>query len=173
MDRPALFWDVDRYFYGSATNPSQTRRQVLDQYQARLQQLYPRRCCDEDERKTIRLPAPQVTHIRPHCLVCGNNGEENSTKKEPFSGEENVAATTRRQPKAKITFSVMERSLKPVRNLFYNLPGHVAFRRACDDLGHNLTIRNCGPAFALQQVMLVVAAEDLDRTFEPTQDIAV
>jgi hypothetical protein len=49
----------------------------------------------------------------------------------------------------------------------------VAFRRACDNLGHNLTIRNCGPAFALQQVMLVVAAEDLDRTFEPTQDIAV
>jgi tRNA-dihydrouridine synthase A len=171
MDQPALFWDVDRYFYGSATNPSQTRRQVLDQYKARLQQLYPRRCCDEDERKTIRLPAPQVTHTRPHCVLCGN-GEERSTKEHYSGGGETVTA---RPPlvvvaKAKITHSIMERSLKPVRNLFYNLPGHAAFRRACDDLGHNMTIRNCGPAFALQQALLVVPAENLDRAFEPTQE---
>jgi hypothetical protein len=44
IDNPALFADVDRYFYGLPSNPCRNRRQVLEAYcQYLMEQLYPRR----------------------------------------------------------------------------------------------------------------------------------
>ncbi|KAL3911279.1 MAG: hypothetical protein SGILL_007343, partial [Bacillariaceae sp.] len=36
-DNPCIFWDADRYFYGEATNPCQTRREILEKYCAYLE----------------------------------------------------------------------------------------------------------------------------------------
>ncbi|CAD7976031.1 unnamed protein product [Amoebophrya sp. A25] len=44
MDSPAIFADVDRFFYGEATNPCRTRREVLEKYSEYLARLYPAQC---------------------------------------------------------------------------------------------------------------------------------
>lgn len=82
IENPAQFWDVDRYFYGS-TNPCQNRRQVLEQYCQYLEQTYPRRCCDDDERITTKIPAPTpVVRYHEYCNVCREmyGGDEEEKK---------------------------------------------------------------------------------------------
>ena len=72
MENPSLFWDVDRYFYGMAENPCQNRRQVLLEYCHYLEETYPRRCCDHDDRITYRFPPPNVQRKRHdlYCRIC-------------------------------------------------------------------------------------------------------
>jgi len=71
MDDPVQFWDVDRYWYNDkAGNPVHCRRDILDQYCAFLESLYPRRCCDACAHVTSRIPAPAVVHHTRHCTRC-------------------------------------------------------------------------------------------------------
>ena len=134
IDNPAQFWDVDRYFYGS-TNPCQNRRQVLEQYCRYLEQTYPRRCCDDDERTTIKIPAPTpVLRYQEYCNICRETyvGDEEEKKKC------NARAIKHRSesPKAKISSRVIDSSLKPVLGMFFGLPKSKTFRRVCYEPGH-------------------------------------
>ena len=74
MDNPSIFWDVDRYFYNCKTNPCINRRQVVQKYCTYLEKLYPRRCCDTDERITYKLPVPIISNEnkmdRKYCDIC-------------------------------------------------------------------------------------------------------
>jgi tRNA-dihydrouridine synthase A len=163
MDNPSLFWDVDRYFYGEASNPCRNRRQVLNQYCEYLERTYPRRCCDSDERMTLRIPAPTVLHERDCCEICQSASY----------GNENRSANLSLLPprKAKISSHVIDRSLKPILNMFFGLPRAKVFRRVCDELSRDMRIRNCGPSFILQTAMRVISDDILDQDFVITEDL--
>lgn len=201
MDHPAQFADVDRYLYGCQENPCQTRRQVLDQYIAFLEQTYPRRCCDSDERPTSRLsPSPNIVHERPHCRLCrelatienpsdaydddimdDDNGTGTDYENGNVNGGNNesniidskaIQKKQRRQrPGVKIYQGVVDRALKPVANIFFGLKGSKGFRRACDRNCRDLTMRNCGPAFILRKALQVMPPEALDQSFIPTEKL--
>lgn len=144
MDHPVQFWDVDRYWYNDM-NSVATRRQILDQYCTDvLERLYPRRCCDDDPTVTDRLPAPTTTRNQGDCSICSNGVNPISTT--TAAGEQPAAAGSA----IKISIRVMDRSLKPVLNLFFRQNGSKAFRRACERLSRDATIRNCGPAYCLR-----------------------
>ena len=72
MDNPSIFWDTDRYFYGMKSNPCSNRRQVVEQYCTYLEELYPRRCCDSDDRITYKIPVPDVVMDErdAYCDIC-------------------------------------------------------------------------------------------------------
>lgn len=165
MENPSLFWDVDRYFYKKATNPCHNRRQVLEQYCNYLEETYPRRCCDADQRKTTKIPAPNVVHTLEYCPICQEGGE-NCTG--------NGATITREPTRRVIMISsrVIDRSLKPVLGIFFGLPRAKVFRRTCDELSRDCVIRNCGPAFILRTAIKVVSNEALDQDFVKTEDLS-
>jgi len=169
MENPAMFADVDRYFYSEETNPCENRRQVLEKYCCYLEQTYPRRCCDNDDRKTGRLPAPQVEMFTTGgCLICkefygegdliGNNESLNSSKSGSIQKE-------------KITGCAIGRSLKPVRGLFFRLYNGKLFQRECDRLSRDMKIRNCGPGYILRKIMKTLPSELLDQPFVKTEDL--
>jgi len=166
MDNPSLFWDVDRYFYNHTANPCQNRRHVLEQYCDYLEQTYPRRCCDSDERMTLKIPVPEVVHERECCDVCRDvYGNENTSS----SATDNHAAGKPR--KAKISSRVIDRSLKPVLGIFFGLPKAKVFRRVCDDLSRDAVVRNCGPGYILRKAVRVVPDEILNQEFVKTEDL--
>ena len=72
-DRPADLADVDRYFYGEATNPCKNRRELMNKYISFLERVYPRRCCDEDDTvslgKVTNMPNT-IIPIRKCCGIC-------------------------------------------------------------------------------------------------------
>jgi tRNA-dihydrouridine synthase A len=170
MDNPAQFWDTDRYFYGETDtdNPChrQTRRQILDAYCAILEDLYPRRCCDEmDDQVTCQLPSPRVVFTKEHCDVCR---ELSSSNNHPLFQQRQKDGATH----IKITSHVMDRSLKPFLGMFFGLPGSRAFRRRCEELSRNLAVRNCGPAFVLRlAVNTTVSDAILDQPMVRTEDL--
>jgi tRNA-dihydrouridine synthase A len=165
MDHPAQFWDVDRYFYGSDCNPCQNRRQLLTAYAEYLEQVYPRRCCDDNDCITNRLPAPTVIHTRPYCSYC----QPHDSKENDHDNNNHSTATTNNKPK--ISTCVIDRSFKPLLGIFFGLKGSKPFRRACFDVCQDLTIRNCGPAFLLRKALQVVPDELLDQPFVLTEDL--
>jgi tRNA-dihydrouridine synthase A len=198
LDHPMQFWDVDRYWYGAATNPVSCRRHVLDQYCAVLRQLYPRRCCDDDDMVTDRLPAPIVRSIRSICHHCGNGVDEKHdsfrqcndddgtvvaagkdadnmpvTLPTPLASRTSTVATTTPTPcRVKISTRVVDRSLKPVLNMFCHQPGAKAFRRAIEALSRDTRIRNCGPAHILRQaVAQSISDAVLDEPLVRTEDL--
>ena len=171
MDHPAMFWDVDRYFYGERYNPCQNRRQVLLKYCEYLERTYPRRCCDRDERCTTRLPVPDVVMVREYCDICrdtyvGQDKDEDGS--EPIRVDEELE----RVPITKISSRIIDRALKPIHGMFFGLPKNRVFRRACDDLGRDLALRNCGPGFILRKAMETMPAKILDQHFVKTEDLA-
>jgi tRNA-dihydrouridine synthase A len=180
LDHPVQFWDVDRYWYGAASNPISCRRQILDQYCAVLYQLYPRRCCDDqDTIVTDRLPAPVIPATRLYCEHCGRDPQATTSVVVPHTTaphKENglkQCATSGRSPHAiKVSTRVMDRSLKPVLNLFHSQPGAKSFRRACETMSRDTTIRNCGPAFVLRRAVAATIAPDvLDQPLVRTKDM--
>lgn len=164
MENPSLFWDVDRYFYQEPCNPCRNRRQVLDEYCDFLEQLYPRRCCDHDERVTTKIPAPNVVHEYEYCDICQTEYNVENTNV-------NVTRPTTTTRPAMISSRVIDRSLKPVLGMFFGLPKSKTFRRTCDELSRDLVIRNCGPSFILKTAMRVVPDSVLDQDFVKTQDL--
>jgi tRNA-dihydrouridine synthase A len=170
MDNPALFWDVDRYFYGLRTNPCQNRRQVLKQYCLYLEKTYPRRCCDDDERMMTKIPAPQVVQCREYCSVCQDMYIRDKEEKK----ECNATALKSRVKfsKIKISSRVIDRSLKPVLGMFFGLPKSKTFRRVCDELSRDMTVRNCGPGFILRKAMCGMPSKILDQDFCRTENLS-
>jgi len=186
VDDPCLFHDVDRYFYGEASNPCKNRREVLVQYCDYLERLYPRRCCDSDERITYEYPPPPgIINERDYCCICadvygpvaaGETGLDGKGTSD-WSGvatlttdkEDEVAClekkTIRGKPKPRIASRIIGRCLKPVQGLFLGIPNSRVFRRVCDNLGQDATIRNCGPGYILRKAMMAVPSDILDKEF--------
>jgi len=69
-DRPADLADVDRYFYGEASNPCKNRRELMERYISFLERVYPRRCCDDDQTNTLERVLTPIVHTRPCCNIC-------------------------------------------------------------------------------------------------------
>lgn len=194
MDNPSVLWDCDRYFYGEAENPCKTRRQVLDQYIDYLETVYPRRCCDDlNDVQTNRIPAPSVVYTKDYCDICSDWRKHKRTNSptQNFSTANrdcNTLDTTRssidasgclssnpktrkKKAKAKITTHVIGRSLRPVLGLFFGLSTSGSYRRRCEELIQDASIRNCGPAFVLVSVLRDVPDEFLDTEFVRTEDL--
>lgn len=165
MENPAMFWDIDRYFYGEASNPCQTRREALDKYCNYLEQTYPRRCCDNDDRVTLRIPAPHVQMFVSSggCEICKCFYGDGI----PVNGLEHQEVC--KQEKVKITSRVIDRSLRPILGIFFGLYSSKVFRRECDRLSRDKRVRNCGPAFILRKALSVMPSELLDQPFTKTE----
>jgi tRNA-dihydrouridine synthase A len=160
FDHPCLFWDVDRSFYGEPTNPCWNRRQVLEKYCQFLEKTYPRRCCDADDRVTFQYPAPEAAVEKEFCTVCQDIYGPNQP-----SGTSTVPPQCNNY-KAKIASRIIGRSLKPIQGIFHGVPKSRAFKRACDDLGQDPTVRNCGPGYILRKAMRTIPDHILDRPFD-------
>jgi hypothetical protein len=166
MDNPAIFGNVDCYFYGETSNPSRNRRQVLERYCDYLEKRYPPRCSDDDAQWTAPFPSPSVVpHLFIRCLVCEWHATD-VCRKDPdvlasFDGCLQFA-----DPKVvKISSYVVDRALKPVLGMFFGMPGTKTWRRACYELSRDVRIRNCGPAFILRQAVKRMSDELLDLQF--------
>jgi len=169
IDDPCLFYNVDTYFYGEPTNPCQNRRQVLERYCLCLEQMYPRRCCDNDNtRLTFEYPAPSIILEQDvYCPVCAPmyNGKI-SVPAGSIGGSRSSA--TAQTIKVKISSRIIGRCLRPVQGMFRSVPGGRLFRRVCDQLGQDLLVRNCGPGFILRTAIREagISNEVLDRDFD-------
>jgi tRNA-dihydrouridine synthase A len=173
MDDPALFGDVDRYFYGATANPCDSRRHVLLKYCTYLEEMYPRRCCDSDARVTTRLPAPTVEYKRQACRICcpvchgsdARSDDPTAGACEMCASSEGDAIDSNVKPTPKISSRVVDRSLRPVLGLFSGLGGAKKWRRTLDQVSRDLTIRNCGPGHILRQAMATMPDALLDQEF--------
>ena len=163
MDNPAIFADVDRFWYGEPSNPCANRRDVLDRYCNVLEEMYPSRCCDGDnDNWTAVYPAPQnIERYAMHCPICCTDPS--------ISFADDVIRERSQQP-IKIKQGVVDRCVKPIMNLFFGIPGGARdFRRAVDTRRMDTRIRNCGPSYILQQaVQDVIPDALLDQPFVPT-----
>lgn len=171
MENPAMFWDIDRYFYGETSNPCQTRREALDKYCMYLEQTYPRRCCDNDDRVTSRIPSP--TNVQKFvnsggCDICKCFYGQGIPIDGLLLGQQQIGKQQQQQ-KIKITSRVIDRSLRPALGIFFGLRSSKAFRRECDRLSRDKIIRNCGPAFILRKALSVMPSEALDQPFAKTE----
>jgi len=187
MDNPSVLWDCDRYFYGEAENPCNTRREVLDQYINYLEEVYPRRCCDDrNDVQTNRIPSPSMVHTKEYCDICfdwrKNKKLASPTKKYSIiidsasldttsSNDSKVPPCRTTKNKAKITTHVVRRSLRPILGLFFGLSTSRAFRQRCEELMQDASIRNCGPAFVLVSALRTVPDRILDAKFDRTEDL--
>jgi tRNA-dihydrouridine synthase A len=178
IDHPAQFWDVDRFIYGCDYNnnsetPCRTRRDVLEQYLAYLERIYPRRCCDNNPTVTTRLPSPKIQHTREHCFVCVQLYQRNQGKAALAQIVPSKWAL-KAPDQIKISSRVVDRSVQPVLGIFFQQPGAKAFRRACDAWSRDLTWRNCGPATLLRMVLYeqeTLIAPALDRPLVRTEEL--
>lgn len=168
MDAPSMFWDIDRYFYGEASNPTNNRKEALEKYCEYLEHTYPRRCCDDDERITSRIPAPKVEMFsNVGCEICRvyyGNKECNDEKDQRRIPKES-------SPKMKITSYVIDRSLKPILNMFFGQRKSKQFRRECDRLSRDKAIRNCGPGFILRSALSTMPCKLLVQPFAKTEEL--
>jgi hypothetical protein len=173
MDNPCTFWDADQYFYGELTNPCQNRRQVLNQYCHYLETIYSRRCCDNDERITFEFPPPKVLlHERDFCHICASLYQTTTTPTEPSLSDSNATTTNtddtinpkqNAPPKVKVRSRIIDRALRPVLNIFKDVPNTRSFIRMCNELGKDTRIRNCGPGYILRRAIQSVPPETLDQ----------
>ena len=164
MDHPIQFAKVDHFWYNDystiiANSKATTRRQVLQQYCQFLDTLYPRRCCDNlDTIITSEVPAPSIESMLPFCCICKD------FRQSPFlrsCNEDHIVSTTsigstdavlqpdQQSNTIKIATRIIDRSLKPILNIFHGCNGSKLFRHHCEALRRNIDIRNCGPAYIL------------------------
>ena len=158
MENPCPFWDVDRYWYGATSNPCSTRREIVEKYCHVLTTLYPRRCCDTNDQVTHKYPSPEVDHFATHCNQC--------------SDISNVILEPGEDFQCKVSARLVGRCIKPIANLFFNLPKNRAFKRTCDEYCRNPRLRNCGPAFILRKAVHDMIPDDiLDMPLKKTEDL--
>ena len=167
IDHPIQFAKIDQYWYNDADtllrarNKATTRRQVLQQYCQFLDTLYPRRCCDSaDTIMTCEIPAPAIIPSRPFCHFCQGFRQSSFVRactndlivpSQPTKDEESTTAVPSDQSSnsVKIATRIVDRSLKPILNIFHGCHGSKTFRHHCETLRRNLDLRNCGPAFII------------------------
>jgi tRNA-dihydrouridine synthase A len=148
MDNPSMFWDVDRYFYGLSSNPCRNRMEVFERYCQYLERTYPRRCCDDDERITRMIPAPDIDLKGVGgCQLCCEFYGESSIPIAPLAGSLDFQKPGAIQ---KIHSCVIERSLKPIHGIFFGMPKSKTFKRSLDTLSRDGSVRNCGPGYILR-----------------------
>ena len=168
IDNPSVFWDVDRYFYGMEKNPCQNRRQVLEKYASYLDQLYPKRCCDKEKEITHRIPVPKVDLLCQDCPTCRDDDRTESEEQKDV--DQMIAEWMKQQKKVRIHNRIIMRCFKPIRGLFYGLPGGKIFLHTLDKVSRESSIRNCGPGFILRRVMEELPSELLDQDFVLSED---
>ena len=171
MENPAMFWDVDRYFYGMKENPCQTRREVLEQYCKYLEETYPRRCCDLDERVTFRIPVPLIQLSPGGCHNCYEFYGMGKYSNNACTVSNKEGEVLKAKAKVKISSKVIDRSLKPILGIFFGQPKSKFFRRECDRLSRDKSIRNCGPGYIVRKVMSVLPPYMLDEEFVKSEDL--
>lgn len=174
IENPSMFWDVDRYFYGMKDNPCQTRREVLEKYCLYLDKTYPRRCCDVDERMTLRIPAPNIDLPDWGCSLCQDycGCRDDDDCNDNSGDDEYNYIQSDQERKIKISSRVIDRSLKPILGIFFGLPKSKLFRRECDRLSRDKQIRNCGPGYIVRKAMDAMPQYLLDEDFVRTEDIS-
>jgi tRNA-dihydrouridine synthase A len=158
IENPLQFAIADRFWYGirDPADDVLTRRHVVEKYCRYLDRTYPRRCCDFDHSKvTNEVPAPNVSHVHPYCAICKEFRLSMFSDTTPYAMERQLPVVESSQRNAKISTRVINRSLKPVLGLFYQQDGSKHFRRQCDLLSRDYTVRNCGPAFILYQAVKI------------------
>ena len=161
IDDPCMFHDVDRYFYGEASNPCQNRMQVLEKYCQYLERRHPRRCCSENVN---------------HCNMCADvyGAPEYKKGRTPSFERATGASCLESDPKANalmqersdIPAPVIGRCLKPVQGLFHGIPGSRSFKRECDKLSCNTATHNCGPGYILRKAIQSVPLDVLHQNFD-------
>jgi len=176
-EHPAMFWDVDRYFYGEASNPCRNRREALEEYCLFLESCFPRRCCDGDARKSARIPTPKVEMFTSGgCPICkefyGDDDDDDYVGSTDISTEERNALFKEQAAKEKLTTAAIGRSLTPIRGLFFGVYGGKCFKTQCDKLAKDRRVRNCGPGYIVRKAMATIPAELLDVPFVKTEDLA-
>ena len=181
MENPAIFADADRYFYGLPRNPCRNRRQVLEEYCQYLEELYPRRCCDDDERITYKLPAPDVRAKEgEYCRICRpmyiKSSEDELDETHPELDPElephfQHNAKCKDSSKAKIASRLIGRSLIPIRGMFFGLPKSKQFNSRLDALARDLTVRACGPGYIIRRALEeVMPSYLLDQDFPTSEE---
>ncbi|KAL3938753.1 MAG: hypothetical protein SGBAC_006403 [Bacillariaceae sp.] len=174
MEHPAMFHDVDRFWYGEPSNPCQNRRQVLEQYMVYLEKAYPRRCSDDqDNLVTSRIllsSQPFPFRTTKHCPIChsgcaANNKSENSEQLPLQLMDQRIEQPT------KIITRVMDRSFKPILGMFFGLPKSKFYRKELERLSRDTKLRNCGPSYVLKCVLESLPDELLDQHFVLTEDM--
>lgn len=183
MDNPSAFAKADSFFFGESRDPSKNRREVLESYATWLEQIYPRRCCDDDARitKGMHLDGQCIARVRNCCHVCkdiygGDNGNDITDTEEAIMKrmtlednlpEENSKCKrhNRKCPGAKILSRSIDRCLKPTFGILYGMRGNNNFRRELHRLSRDMQVRNCGPGFILRKAMESVKSEVWDMDF--------
>jgi tRNA-dihydrouridine synthase A len=158
IENPCIFWNADSYFYGEEKNPCKNRREVLDKYCEYLERTYPRRCCDNDTRKTFQYPSPKISFLYDSCHLCqdvygGQNVNQDRKLKDINEFE------------SKISAKIIGRALKPVQGIFSGCPKSRLFRRTCDSLGQNVSLRDCGPGYILRKAIESMPDYIIDEDF--------
>jgi tRNA-dihydrouridine synthase A len=164
-DNPCILWDVDRYFYGEAENPCQNRKEVLEQYCAYLETIYPRRCCDRYPGETKKIIDAHFDFEYDYCQLCVELRDTNSPVTTVTVGPSQL--TTGRG--VMVTSYVMSRSIKPIMNIFFGLPMARQFRRETEQLIRNVEYRNCGPAALIRRALRIVPIQVLEQRFDPAE----
>jgi tRNA-dihydrouridine synthase A len=162
MENPAIFADTDRYFYGLEKNPCRNRRQVFDAYCSYLEELYPRRCCDDNPEITYKLPVPDV---RPeegkYCPVCRPTFIPESEPAEPMHEEAEISKSS---GQSRMAPRLLRRAIIPIRGMLYGLPNSRRFNHRLDVLGHERG--ECGPGYIIRQALKdTISDELLDQEF--------
>lgn len=171
MDNPAIFADADRYFYGLGVNPCRNRREVFEKYCRYLEDLYPRRCCDDDDRITHSIPVPDVRAKEgQYCSICRPMHESSSIETAGTKPADD-AEVTKPSGKPKIASRLIGRAIIPIRGMFFGLPKSKQFNHRLDVLGRDVTVRSCGPGYIIRRALKdVIPAEILDQEFATTED---
>ena len=164
MENPAIFADADRYFYGLEKNPCRNRREVFEAYCSYLEELYPRRCCDDDPEVTYKLPVPNVRPEPGHyCPICRliYIPDSTSSSSDPAIDKLDIATSS---GKSKIAPRIIRRAIIPIRGMMYGLPKCRQFNHRLDVLGCDRG--TCGPGYIIRQALKdTISDESLDEEF--------
>ena len=180
-DNPAELADIDRYFYG-ATNPSYSRREVMERYIQFIERIYPRRCCDDNEMITCRMVMDmeqQITHHTPYCSICQDfppQSFDNEVTIRVHKQKEDIDTNhvtipihagkrRKRQNHGKVKSGIIDRAIQPVLGILYGQRGNNLFRRELHQLSRNMAVRNCGPAYIMRKAMAAINQEVWDTPF--------
>ncbi len=109
---------------------------------------------------TSEIPAPTIIPSSPFCHLCqcfrqssfvGGCTDDLIVSSTQTIDENSVTAVPTDQPPntVKIATRIIDRSLKPILNIFHGCHGSKTFRHHCETLRRNLDLRNCGPAYII------------------------